>query len=102
MKKVQHMVLVRFKPGMSQQRIDQLFADLAGLRQTIPGILHYSWGPYASPEGLHGGFTHGFLMTFQSAAARDTYLTHPEHEKVKEGILPVVENVIAFDFEETT
>ena len=100
MAKVQHMVVVRFKAGVPAEKITGLFAQLAGLRQVIPGIEHFSGGPSASPEGLNQGFTHGFLMTFRDAAARDVYLPHPEHERVKEAILPHVEDVIAFDFEE--
>jgi quinol monooxygenase YgiN len=96
---VQHMVLVRFKPETSDEMIRDLFAQLAALRERIPGILHYSGGPYSSPEGLNQGYTHGFLMTFRDAAARDAYLPHPEHERVKEAILPWVEGVVAFDFE---
>jgi hypothetical protein len=40
-------------------------------------------------------------MTFADAGARDVYLTHPEHEKVKSEFLPLVEAAVAFDFEET-
>ena len=100
MKKVHHLVVLKFKPGTSHTAIADLFAALARLTRVIPGILHYAGGPYASPEGLNQGFTHGFLMTFAGAAARDAYLTHPEHERVKRDFLPSVENVVAFDFEE--
>ena len=96
---VQHIVLFKFKPGTVESKIRELFEELAGLQQKIPGILYFAGGPYSSPEGLNRGFTHGFIMTFESAAARDAYLPHPEHERVKEMILPHVEDVIAFDFE---
>ena len=38
-------------------------------------------------------------MTFSSAAARDEYLTHPDHKAIVDAYLPHVENVVAFDFE---
>ena len=98
--KVHHMVLVRFKEGATEERIADLFASLAHLQEVIPGIERFSGGPYSSPEGLNQGYTHGFLMTFSSSDARDKYLPHPEHEKVKASILPVVDSVIAFDFED--
>src|ERR1700687_1560123 len=100
MKKVHHLVVVKFKPGTSEATIGRLFAALARLKQVIPGIEHFAGGPYSSPEGLNQGFTHGFLITFGSVEARNTYLTHPEHEQVKRDFLPGIENVIAFDFEE--
>jgi hypothetical protein len=100
MNKVHHLVVVKFKPDTSPATIANLFTALARLQQVIPGIEHYAGGPYASHEGLNQGFTHGFLMTFSGPAARNTYLTHPEHEQLKRDFLPSIENVIAFDFEE--
>lgn len=97
---IQHMVLVKFKDDVEPPQIDELFQQLAGLQQKIPGMTHFSGGPYASHEGLNQGYTHGFLMTFESAEARDNYLPHPEHERVKAAILPCVDAVVAFDFEE--
>jgi hypothetical protein len=97
---IHHLVVVKFQPNTPPATVTGLFAALARLPSVIPGILHYAGGPYSSPEGLNQGFTHGFLMSFVSAAARDTYLTHPEHEQLKRDFLPSVENVVAFDFEE--
>jgi hypothetical protein len=99
MPKIQHMVLLKFKPEVTAEKITQLFDLLGTLQQSISGISYYSGGPYSSTEGLNQGYTHGFLMTFESIPARDTYLPHPEHEKVKTALLPCLDSVIAFDFE---
>jgi hypothetical protein len=32
-----------------------------------------------SPAGLQHGFTHGWLLQFANAVARDAYLVHPAH-----------------------
>ena len=66
----------------------------------MPGMLHCAGGPYSSPEGMNQGFTHGLLVTFSDAAARNHYLTHPDHERIKREFLPLVDNAVAFDFEE--
>jgi hypothetical protein len=100
MRKVQHMVMVKFKPVEGEGKVGPLLAALRELPRKIPGILHFSGGPYASPEGLNQGFTHGFLFTFESAKARDAYLNHADHQKVVAEFLPLLENVLAFDFEE--
>jgi len=47
---------------------------------------------------LNDGFTHGFVMTFDSPQSRDRYLPHPEHERVKEIVVPNLERVMVFDF----
>ena len=96
---VKHLALVKFKPGTGDAKITECFEAIGQLKNSIPGILDYSWGPNNSPEGLNQGFTHGFVMTFTNAAARDGYLPHPEHEKVKELVLPHVESVLVFDYE---
>jgi hypothetical protein len=38
-------------------------------------------------------------MTFADAAAREAYLVHPEHERFTAGALPLLENLLIFDFE---
>ncbi|HAX89107.1 MAG TPA: hypothetical protein DCY91_23285 [Cyanobacteria bacterium UBA11370] len=75
---IQHMVLVQMKPEVTAEKITELFEALAQLKQLIPGITYFSGGPYSSPEGLNQGYTHGFLMTFESVEARNTYLWHPD------------------------
>ncbi len=97
---VQHMVVVKFKPDLSRERIDGVFDQLREFWSRMAGITHYSGGPYSSPENLNQGYTHGFLVTFESPAARDAYLSHPEHQKVVSWILPLLDGVLAFDFEE--
>lgn len=100
MAKIQHMVLFKWKPGITEDALADIFARLATLEEVIPGIEHFGGGPYSSPEGYNQGYTHGFLMTFTDEQARDRYLPHPEHEKVKQVILQWAESVIAFDFED--
>jgi hypothetical protein len=101
MPKIHHIVLLKFKPG-GEEKVQPLFAALDRLRSRLPGFLHFAGGPYASAEGLNQGFTHGCLMTFTDAVARDLYLGHPDHEKVKQEFLPFVADVIAFDFADET
>jgi hypothetical protein len=96
---MKHIVLMKFKPATSTAQIAGFFRDLKALKTLIPGIKDFVGGPYSSAEGLNQGYTHGFVMTFVSAAARDVYLPHGEHEKVKNAIIPHVEAIVAFDFE---
>lgn len=99
MTQIQHMVLLKFKPEVTSSKIEDLLKSLAQLQQLIPGIVYFASGPYSSNEGLNQGYTYGSLMTFESAEARDVYLPHPEHERVKAEIFPYLDNLIVFDFE---
>ena len=96
---VQHIALFQFKSGASDAIIHRTVDDLRRLAKTIPGIIDFSIGTNSSPEGLASGLTHGFVMTFQDAAARDAYLPHPEHEKFKAFVLPHIERVVVFDYD---
>ena len=98
MAQVKHYGVFQFKPEVSAAQIDTCFCEMAGMVGKIPGLLDFAHGPYESDEGLNDGFTHGFIMTFTSAAARDAYLTHPEHERVKEVVVPCLARVLVFDF----
>jgi hypothetical protein len=99
MPQIQHLVLFKIKRSVTTEKITELFSQLAQLQQLIPGITYFAGGPYSSPEGLNQGYTHGFLMTFESAEARNAYLPHPEHERVKDALLACIDGALAFDFE---
>lgn len=96
---VKHIALIKFKTETTPEQIDQVFEQLLDLSEIVPDILDYVSGANNSPENLNQGCTHGFVMTFKDAAARDTYLAHPEHERFKAAVLPFVESVIVLDFE---
>jgi len=83
---------------VSAAQIDTCFREMAGMVGAIPGLLDFYHGPYASGEGMNDGFTHGFIMTFASPQARDDYLPHPEHERVKAIVVPCLARAIVFDF----
>jgi hypothetical protein len=99
---ITHLVLLKIRADATTDEVEGVFAALAGLKDKIPGLLSFSGGAYDSPEGLNRGFTHGFSMTFSDVAARDRYLPHPEHEKVKLLVLGLLdgglEGVVAFDY----
>jgi hypothetical protein len=77
---IRHCVFVRFRADVPETERDAIYAQLADLKQVIPGYLAISYGANVSPEGLHQGFTDGFTIDFVDAAARDAYLVHPDHQ----------------------
>lgn len=99
MAKIKHVALIKFKEGTTEDQIQKAFEELMDLSESVPGVEDYVAGPNNSPEGLNKGYGHGFVMTFTDAAARDGYLAHPDHERVKASVLPLVEDVLVFDFE---
>ena len=99
MAKVKHIALIQFKADTTPEQIDQVFSALLDLSESIPGVEDFISGPNNSPEALAGGHTHAFIMTLADAAARDAYLTHPEHQAFVQNNLPLIEKVTVVDFE---
>lgn len=99
MSKVKHIALFKFKEGTAQEQIDQAFDQILELSESIEGIEDYVGGTNNSSEGLHQGYTHGFVMTFSDASARDAYVAHADHDRVKTAVMPNIESIVIFDFE---
>jgi hypothetical protein len=99
MSKVKHIVLLKFKDGSSEEQIAKFFDDFLDLSETVPGIEDYVSGANSSPEARSQGMTHGVIMTFADAPARDAYIAHPDHERFKVMAMEMVDNILVLDFE---
>ncbi|HZN58973.1 MAG TPA: sialate O-acetylesterase [Planctomycetota bacterium] len=95
---VQHLVLFEFQDGTSDQDLREILEAFEQLPAKIPGIVGFQWGQNNSPEGLAKGLTHGFVVTFESAAARDAYLPHEEHKRFGAILRPHLKDVFVLDF----
>lgn len=76
---LRHIVVFKYKPGASAAAIQQVTDAFRALQHSIPGIRAFEQGANNSPEKLDQGFTHVYQLTFESSAARDAYLPHPQH-----------------------
>jgi hypothetical protein len=95
---LRHVVLIRFKPETAPDQTRAIESAFAGLKTRIAGIEALEWGINCSPEGKHQGFTHCFLLTFASAAARDAYFPHPDHVAFSILLCPHVDQVLVIDY----
>jgi hypothetical protein len=97
---VRHLVVFKYKKDAGADKIAQVTRAFRELRSKIPGITAFEDGVNNSPEGKNLGFTHVYQLTFESVAARDAYLPHPEHKKFGDllGKLAVVEDAFVVDY----
>jgi hypothetical protein len=96
--KLRHFVAFQFKPTATPADIEKVVASFRELRKTVPQVQSIEAGVNNSPENLNKGLTHAFFVTFASEKDRDIYLTHPEHEKFKVLLKPLVADVLVMDF----
>lgn len=76
---VRHVVVLKFKPHITEEQIEAITDRFRNLKDEIPGITAFERGVNNSPEAANRGLTHVFLLTFEDVAARDVYLPHPAH-----------------------
>ena len=97
---VRHIVVFKYKPTATPAQIAEVTTAFRGLQTTIPGIIAFEDGVNNSPEKKNLGFTHVYMLTFESLAARDTYLPHPKHKEFGQllGKLGVVEDAFVVDY----
>jgi hypothetical protein len=79
---IRHIVLIRFRPEVTEETIATIFAELGRIRQLLPGIRSITAGRSESPEKIERGFMHGFVVDFDDWAALQAYQDHPEHKAV--------------------
>ena len=99
---LEHIVLLKLKPGTTEAQTQALLDALIALQQSgaLPGMLGVTGGTNNSPEGKGHGYTYGFVIQFADAAARDAYLPHPDHKALGAAFVrPIAEDVLVFDYE---
>lgn len=95
---LRHVVLFKFLDSSTPEDIQQIEEAFAALPSQIEEIKDFEWGINNSPEGLDKGFTHCFVVTFDSEEGRDIYLPHPAHQEFVDLIGPHVDDVLVVDY----
>lgn len=94
---LKHVVALKFKDDITAGRKAQAIQNFWDLKDEIPEIKEFEGGKDFSVEGLDKGFTHCFILTFESEAARDIYLPHPAHIRVAEQNKPMLSDLLVLD-----
>lgn len=95
---LQHVILLGFKPIAKAEEIAAVETAFCGLFHKIDGIIDFKWGTNASPENLNQGYTHCFVLTFNSTEDRDAYLIHPDHQAFVDLLRLYLKQVCVVDF----
>jgi hypothetical protein len=88
---IRHCVFARFRGDVSMEERVAIEGDLEALRDVIHGMGPVHFSANVSPEHFARGFTHGFTVDFDDAAARDAYLVHPDHQRAGARLVAALE-----------
>lgn len=98
---IRHIVLIRFRPDLTEPAIAAIFADLLGIKAKLPGVLSITAGRSESPEQIERGYRHGFIADFADWAVLEAYQNHPDHKRVGEalvaGAVGGLDGILVFD-----
>ena len=97
-KQLKHAVLFKFREDASEEDIQEVENALAELPSKIDVIRAFEWGKNNSPETHDQGFTHCFMLTFDSEDALREYAGHEAHLAAVQVLRPVIEEARVLDF----
>ncbi|CAH1419606.1 unnamed protein product [Lactuca virosa] len=101
MGEVKHILLAKFKDGVSQEQIDLLIKGYANLVNHVEPMKSFRWGKDVSVENLHQGFTHVFESSFETTEGIAAYISHPAHVEFADGFLAQLDKVLVVDYKPT-
>ncbi len=94
---VEHIVWIKFKDGVTAERIEHHMQGLRALPDKIPGIVDLCVGENFTDRAA--GHTHGLLVTFDNQTSLEHYLPHAEHIAVAGPMKDDADSIMAMDFE---
>jgi hypothetical protein len=94
---INHVVLMKFKPDVNDDAIDDLEKSLDNLPNKIVEIQAYEFGR----DRVHSERSYDFALVslFANLAAVKRYQEHPAHLKALQKISALAEKIIIVDFE---
>jgi hypothetical protein len=97
-RQLRHAVFFKFKEDASEAQIAEVEAAFAALPAKIDAIKGFEAGKNLQPGRYDHGFTHCYLLTFDSEQGRDEYLPHPDHKAFGASLRPILDKVRVLDF----
>ncbi|MEM9319033.1 MAG: Dabb family protein [Pseudomonadota bacterium] len=77
---IRHIVLTRFRPDTSEDKIAVIYRGLADVTERLPGAANFIGGRSDSPEQIERGYLHGFTVDFECWDDLKAYAEDAEHQ----------------------
>ncbi|MCC7320656.1 MAG: Dabb family protein [Rubellimicrobium sp.] len=82
---IRHIVLIRFRPDLPEDRIAALLAPIGPLSRRLGFTA--AWGRSESPEQIERGYLHGFVAEFADWQALARYQEDADHKAFGAGLV---------------
>ncbi|VFR03479.1 unnamed protein product [Cuscuta campestris] len=91
-----HLVLVKFKEDAV---VEDILKGMEKLVSEMNTVKSFVWGKDTeSHEMLRQGFTHAFLMTFDTKEDHIAFSTHPKHLEFSASFSAAIDKAVLLDF----
>lgn len=98
-KVVEHIVCVKVKEGTPPEKTNAMVSALQGLK-SLDTVLQLTVGPVLHVTSETYKFTHALHSRYKDKQGLADYSGHPQHlSVVNEFILPIIDDIFAFDWE---
>lgn len=96
---IRHVLLFSLKNETTDSAVKKLKNAFLKMPYFIDGVVSVEWGVNNSPENKNEGYCYCVLMTFRDEAARNAYLPHPVHIKLKDIFVPLLNKIVVLDYD---
>ena len=83
---ITHVVLFRWKPGLTPEHLEAISAALATMPDLVPSIGTYVYGPNLGVDGTRN-MDFAIVATFATVEDWRSYDTHPEHDRIRADVI---------------
>ena len=94
---IKHIVVFKFKPGLTEAQRQSLVDGLNALPALISDIK--SMKVVKSVPGRPAPYSIALFSEFEDLAALDRYVAHPDHQKIVKLVNELSETRLGFDYE---
>lgn len=92
-----HTVLLKLKPETTPSEVEATLELVRGLPQKIEGITSVIAGANLHTTQKNQGYTHGFILIFDTKEHFRAYAPHPDHQPVSKELQRICQQIIDFD-----
>ncbi len=93
---ISHLVLIRLRGGLGEEREERFLAQAREVLGPIPGVRDLKVGRNLRPDATH---PFALVMDFADQAALEAYQVHPQHRRFLADIIgPIVEDKQVLDY----
>ena len=95
---IRHILMFQLKADSKKEAVEAVKNAFLNIDQKISGVSNIEWGELDPYVTRNKHYTHCVQMTFADASVREYYDPHPEHQALKDIFLPIIEDLVVFDY----